>query len=474
MHRNNKRNMRVLFPLFLILFSFLANGQLPYTTNEFTYTVETDVEYAQDINYVGINESLLMDIYRPVGDNNCTRPCLVLIHGGTFIAGSKADVNIVNIARSFAEKGWVVSTINYRLGTLKNSYHERYAFCGDDIAAPCAYISDSTEIYRANYRGQQDAKAAIRFMKNRHELDSTDVNNFFVTGESAGAFIAFATAFMNNETEKPVFCGVTDDGPSPDADLESCLPDGYSLTRPDLGPVTGTKNLGGFDASVQGVGGYYGGMMDLDMLNDETDWPVLYMFHQGSDVVVNYDYGRVLGRIDWECFAPTSLCQPYAKYPRAYGSKGIETYLATLGSSPTRTVEIIENYEYMGDCLDNGHSIDNWITRSNNMAELYATRVQENGNTPNDGPCFAAINESQLLPSFKIYPNPTDAKFTVKIENYNVTGELKIYKITGELLLTKTILNSIELEFEFEPGVYLVDINSGSKVDIVRQKLIVY
>lgn len=454
---------------FSLFFSLLSLSQLPYTENDFLYTVEANIEYGQAINYANQNDTLLLDIYKPLGDDNCTRPCLILIHGGSWIAGSKEDVNIQNIAASYAEKGWVVAAINYRLGTHKAPGYSMYAFCNDDISAPCGYICDSAEIYRANYRGQQDAKGAIRFMKNRGMIDSIDVNNVFVAGESAGAFIAYAATFLNQASEKSEFCEAITDAPNPDSDLIGCLPAGYSLSRPDLGTVQGNLNTGENDAKVQGVGSFYGAMMNFEMLEDESDWPEVYAFHQGSDVVVNYNYGRILGRIDWECYSPTNLCQNYARYPKAFGTKGIKTYLDGLAEGPVKTVDIIENYEYMNDCFDNGHSIDNWVLRSNNMAELFANRIAENGNFPNSGPCELGIAPNEI--NFSIYPNPSTGTVAVWT-GQSAEMNLIVYSSDGKLILEKMIFENTELHLS--PGIYFVHLFTNKSQQSSTQKLVVY
>lgn len=457
--------------LFSLAFSLSLGciSQTPYTTNTFGYTVETDIEYGQATNFAGQTDTLYMDIYKPLGDGNCSRPCLVLVHGGSWIAGTKGDAYIVNIAQNFAEKGWVVAAINYRLGTHKTSSYSMYAFCNADISAPCGYIADSAEVFRANYRGQQDAKGAIRFMKERHMLDSIDIDNVFIAGESAGAFVAYAATFMNQPSEKYPFCDAIANAPTPDPDLVMCLPVGYSLERPDLGNVEGTLNLGTYNASIQGVGSFYGAMMNLEMLEDETDWPAVYMFHQGSDVVVNYNYGRILGRIDWECYTPTNLCQNYARYPKAHGSKSIETYFSGLADGPERVVNIIENYEYTGDCFDNGHSIDNWLLRSNSMAELFALRVQANGNVPFPGPCDLAISEGTIEPFVSIYPNPSSGLVNFKCVN-NATCNVKIYNSAG-VHVTTFICNQTTT-FPLKAGIYIVEMQLNNKTQY--KKLIVY
>jgi hypothetical protein len=147
-------------------------AQLPYALNQYAYDSLINVSYGQDIDYAGNPVDLVLDIYKPKLDSNCLRPIVVLVHGGAWFAGSKEDVYMKLMSREFAKKGWVVANINYRLGTHKAASYNMYALCNNSISAPCGYISDSAEIFRANYRGMQDAKGAIRFMKNRNAIDS--------------------------------------------------------------------------------------------------------------------------------------------------------------------------------------------------------------------------------------------------------------------------------------------------------------
>lgn len=301
----------------LAALSFVAKAQ-PYTSNQFQYDSLLNVSYGTAIDYAGNSQNLLMDIYKPIGDNNCLRPVMVLVHGGGWIAGSKQDNYMILMARELAKKGWVVASINYRLGTHKAANYDMYLFCNTSLSVPCAYICDSSEIYRANFRGMQDAKGAIRFMKDRFAIDSSDVNNVYIAGESAGGFVAFAAAFTDQASEKIANCFAISNAPNPSPNLlpYGCFPSNNSLSRPDLGSIDGTLNLGTHDASVKGIGCFYGGVLDLQMLQQTGPLPDVYLFHQGSDVVVNYDYGPLLGRLSWECYDQINLCQHY--YFNAY------------------------------------------------------------------------------------------------------------------------------------------------------------
>lgn len=415
--------------------------------------------------------TLLLDIYTPVGDNNCLRPLLVLVHGGAWIAGSKSDGSIVSIAQKMAQKGYVVAAVNYRLGTHKAASYSMYWACNNNLSQPCGYIADSSEVIRANYRGMQDVKGAIRYMKSRHLLDSVDHQNVFIAGESAGAFVSLAVALTDQASEKPADAGAIANAPTPDPDLVSCLPAGYSLQRPDLGPVDGTLNIGSYDAKVRGVGSFYGGLFDLNLFSQMADTPAVYLFHQGSDVVVHWQYGRLLGRTSYECYVNAgNICQPYYFYPSSYGGESIRQHLAGMATSPAFQADIISNYSYNNNCFSNGHSIDNITTRTQNMADLFAVEIAATGNNPLSN-CLTGITENSEVSS--IFPNPLNGR-TLTVQSRSAISELKLLDLSGKVIY-KTYPNSknskVDLPENLQQGVYFVVFKAGD--DYVVEKVVV-
>jgi acetyl esterase/lipase len=460
--------MKPLFLSITIFFFVQLQAQTPYTQNLFPYDSLMNVTYGTATDYAGNTDTLLMDIYKPHGDANCLRPIIVLVHGGDFIGGSKEDVDLVYLTRHLAAMGWVVANINYRLGTHKAANYQMYAVCNTTISQPCAYICDSAEIYRACFRGMQDAKGAIRFMKNRNLIDSSDVNNTFIAGESAGGFISFAAAFTDQATEKPLNCFAIGNAPAPDADMASygCVPAQLSLTRPDLGSIDGTLNTGTYDAKVKGIGNFFGGVLDLNIFQQTTDTPAVYMFHQGSDIIVNYNHDHVLGRTSWECYAQSNVCQQYYFYPWAYGSEGIRQYFVTLGANaPLYQADIVNNYNYMNDCFANGHSIDNVQTRMQNMVNLFAPLIIASGNDPATNCSALSVNENSSANPFMIYPNPSSGEFSVQLFQPLLNPEIKIYSTLGNLVFEEKEnsgnVQLLNLKTELDAGVYFVIIESN-------------
>ena len=108
-------------------------------------TVQSDVIYGSNVDANGQTLQLKMDIYQPDGDTAAYRPAIVMVHGGSFIAGSKLDNDVVEICTRFAKRGYVCASIDYRIG----------------IPFPIA----EANAVRAVYRAVQDMKAAVRFFR---------------------------------------------------------------------------------------------------------------------------------------------------------------------------------------------------------------------------------------------------------------------------------------------------------------------
>ncbi len=112
----------------------------------------------RDIAYVpGGHERQKLDLYLPKeADSNGKRPLLVWIHGGAWLGGSKQRP----LALRFAEKGYAVASINYRL-----SQHATFP----------AQI--------------EDCKAAIRWLRANAAQHGYDPNRIGVWGSSAGGHL---------------------------------------------------------------------------------------------------------------------------------------------------------------------------------------------------------------------------------------------------------------------------------------------
>ncbi len=134
--------------------------------------VTPNVTYGSATDYLGNNQTLLLDVYEPAGDvPNLNRPAIVWIHGGTFCRGDKRDSKIVALATAFAKRGYVSVSINYRL-------RDRAAV--DETAATDA---------------MQDARQAVAWLRNNSSLYHIDPTLIAIAGTSAGAITSLRVAY---------------------------------------------------------------------------------------------------------------------------------------------------------------------------------------------------------------------------------------------------------------------------------------
>ena len=201
-----------------------SNGR--YKDEIFTdFDLTADIVYGNNVTYNNSgNEDVALDVYEPTGDTETARPLLIFIHGGTFIAGSKEGSDVKPLAEMFARKGYVTSSINYRLGMT-------------NLLSP-----DESDASEAVMRATQDARAAVRFFK-RSVVENAnpygiDTNHIYLVGSSAGGFTALHLAYLDETSEIPAFIDMND--PSIQGGLEGQTGNlGYTST------VTGIINLAG-------------------------------------------------------------------------------------------------------------------------------------------------------------------------------------------------------------------------------------
>lgn len=449
--------------LFLIFAKTTTKAQIPdYVNNYFQYKVSKDINYGKDISYDGTETELLLDIYKPTNDGNCRRPLMIMVHGGAWIGGSKEDLQIVEMSKELASKGWVVASINYRLGMHTTSSYTPYLLCPANNPALCARVSDTSEVIRAIYRGMQDAKGAIRFMKLRADLDSTDINNTFVAGESAGAFISIYSAFLDQDDEKPSSCGQLSNAPKPDSYLNYCHKASPNLTRPDLGDIHGKLHIGAVDESVQGVGCIYGGFLDMNILLNKA-LPI-YIFHQASDILVDYKKSKLLSRLSTCLY---NICEPFYNMPVVSGGFLIGEYYKNLGIKvPPYTADIIEN-STASDCTINppGHAIDNISLRVKNMVSLFAPIIISNGNSPKNN-CSTSVFMNNEVDHISLYPNPGVGGFILSgLQDNHAIDKISLFDALGRNLPIKIQIISegvieVKTEATLTPGLYLCQIRS--------------
>lgn len=205
------------------------------------------VPFGSNLSVSGGTQTLFMDVYEPEGDTLSARPVVILAFGGSFVAGTRADVAEACIA--FAQRGYVAIAPDYRIGF---------------------FLPGAASTTLAVLRGSHDLKACVRYLnRSVAEMDDPyriDPNRIFVGGFSAGAISALHAAYLDNDAEWP-----------------SALA-GQSEA---LGGVDGQSGNDGYASDVLAVLSFSGALGDTTWMQP-NDPPVCSIHEVGDDVVPYY------------------------------------------------------------------------------------------------------------------------------------------------------------------------------------------
>jgi PKD repeat protein/poly(3-hydroxybutyrate) depolymerase len=232
------------------------------------------------------NQNLIMDIYRPTGDTFNLRPAVIFAHPGGFLNGSRTVNDMNAMCDSLARKGYVTATIDYRKGFNLTSNQAMHSI-------------------RAVYRGIQDGRTAVRFLRANATLYGIDPNKIYFVGSSAGSFIGLHAIYMDTATEIPSQTGVVN--------YTNITPP-FSHTTPNLGPLDIGNNLS-FNGKPDAVVGMWGAIQNTALITPDNSTPVL-LIHGETDATVSFNSGSPFG---------------FGALPVAFGSNPINTRLNQLG-----------------------------------------------------------------------------------------------------------------------------------------------
>jgi acetyl esterase/lipase len=145
-------------------------------------TTTSGVSYGRATDQQGVDVDLRLDLYSPQGDTVTARPAIVWVHGGSFRSGSSTSPEIVDQATTFARKGYVTASINYRLST-----------------GGCSAAAPSAGCITAIVDAQHDAQAAVRFLRSRAAAYGIDPERIAIAGSSAGAITALNVGYNRTD-----------------------------------------------------------------------------------------------------------------------------------------------------------------------------------------------------------------------------------------------------------------------------------
>ena len=241
--------------------------------------VTSDVVYGSNIGIITQTpalEELKMDLYQLAGDDTTTnKPVVIMLHTGSFLpaiangqpTGDKTDNAIVEMCERFAKKGYLAVALNYRLGWNPVSTSED--------------VRRSTLI-QAAYRGLQDTKTAVRFLRKSAAEDGNPYgvgDKFAVGGYGTGGYLSLAVATLNDYDSELLMAKFIDN--SGDTPMPYIIP----------------SVLGNFEATDFG-------MMPVDTTGDDvpdSQVPMCIPNHVGysSEVDMVFNAGGALPDISW-------------------------------------------------------------------------------------------------------------------------------------------------------------------------------
>ena len=401
--------------LSFILFSFYTKaksndncGSLRYDTEIFqTVQTTSNITFGSNTSSGGVLTTLKLDVYEPSGDTLAMRPLIVWVHGGSFVAGTKTDADIVSLCQHFAKRGYVCASIEYRLGF--------------SLFPPTSAVAKQ-EVFLA----MQDMKAAIRYFRKDAATTNTfriDPSMIFGGGSSAGAFTALHLAYLDESSELT-------------SEIDTTL----------IGGLEGNSGNPGYPSNINAVINLCGAIGDKTWIHT-NDIPVVSM-HGDRDGTVPYASATIylLGVFPIMVVDGSFSISDYAnslglrnEMFTFYGADHVP-YAANLAYMDT-TVRFVSNflYNYMG------------CTPSNPLPL---------GNTSTTG-----INSLEIENNISIYPNPGNGVFNFIFSNTNGKFQLTIIDISGRIVKEFHDLsnNAIINLSEYSGGIYFYTLRNEDK-----------
>jgi acetyl esterase/lipase len=166
--------------------SIVPPGAAPlrYRDQIFTTVAKTtDITYGSAVNLSNQTITLKLDVYKPpTSDTITSRPAIVWVHGGSFSGGNKSSAELVDESNTFAKKGYVNASIDYRLEP-----------------DGCSAGRPTVECVHAIQEATEDAQTAVRFLRTNAAAYGIDPTRIAIGGSSAGAITALQVGYATSE-----------------------------------------------------------------------------------------------------------------------------------------------------------------------------------------------------------------------------------------------------------------------------------
>ncbi|WP_235295945.1 T9SS type A sorting domain-containing protein [Portibacter marinus] len=522
-----KKNYNLLFCAVMMLSFISVNGQQRYIDDVFESTsVESNIVYGSNISILlapqGIIEpiDLVMDIYTPDGDDVTDRPVMIVIGTGNFlpqyfnggITGGLQDSINVNTCKRLAAKGYVAANITYRQGW-----------------APLAEDQDTrtATLLQAAYRGIQDARTAVRFLRKTFAEDGNpygiDPNKVGMWGIGTGGYVSLGASvldryeevvldkFLNSQTLEPLIDTTIIGNPYATTQAAASLPNhvGYSSD---------------FSICVN-VGGAMG---DISWLEGKENEPAFVGFHATGDIFAPFPDGPVIVPTTNEFVVNVSGTRTVIDSANMKGNNDVfdaildefDPLSANVEAQSAATIQWSENYSTSAG-VENMYAFQTpipigspWNWWNKNTLDLQiafinasigttfnADTLHQNGLLTNPnmsaaqgmayldtmmlyfaprgcvaldlGCLITGVNELKPLDvGLKVYPNPVRNMTTIQVNLDESIDKVYLYSIEGRLVKSERGINSNVYQLDrnnLPSGSYIAKIHTESGV--VAQKI---
>ena len=391
-----------------LLFGMFSNVALAQTGQRYAEPVFDEVNIETGIPFSSaIKEgettptTLFLDFYEPEGDTLSSRPLVITVFGGAFVAGSRDYADMVEYCTRLAKHGYAAASIDYRLISIWNL--------------------TSTALIRDAYMAAQDISSAIRFFKYHCDEYKIDTEQVFLLGNSAGSIAILCELFMD-ENERPA----------------------ETFEEPDLGPMhsSGFEEYAGVSPAVAGVIPQWGGVMDLDVISEEEYVP-LCMIHGTDDTNVPYDSGYC-----YNGMLPGVM-------PYMYGSHPIAGRLDEIG------ITDYEFHPFEGE----GHAFYFVPLLYTLIEEKFDACFSITRDFLYNHLVFPTSLPEMAETMFQVYPNPATDLLTISVGDATQCEPLSVVVIDvmGQVVLAETV-SATEMSLDvslLKSGIYFIQMEQG-------------
>lgn len=245
---------------------------------------QTDVTVQKDIAFLEEGRAEKMDAYLPAARFERPVPAILMIHGGGWRNGDKAESRTAAICRTLAENGYAVFSTNYLLNVGYRDENNKLHLT--EVAWP---------------RNFYDCKSALRFLRSEARQFGLDPSRIGVMGCSAGGHLAL---LLGSTTDQPEFNrqGLRLD----ESNAVACIVDFYGiadLVGKRITPFTGSDRSGVAAVEKEASPAAY--------FSKAT--PPVFIAHGTADKVVPVEESQVLAKT----LADAGIEHVYVEIPNA-------------------------------------------------------------------------------------------------------------------------------------------------------------